>query len=95
MGTQEINGHIAPQDLEGSYLPRYLFQKQKPPTLDDLLLDAKTIPSSQVNSFQGGQGPNNHLKKNLIDHLNIFKSHVQQIFQSPYKLSDLLECINV
>ncbi len=27
LGTQEINFHIAPQDLEGSYLPRYSFQK--------------------------------------------------------------------
>jgi hypothetical protein len=41
------------------------------------------------------RGPNTHLKKNLIDHLNIFKSHVRQIFQSLYKLSDLLECIHV
>jgi hypothetical protein len=41
------------------------------------------------------QGPNNHLQKNLIDHLNIFEYHVQQIFQPPYKLSDFLECIHV
>jgi hypothetical protein len=25
--TQKINVHIGPQDLEGSFLPKYLFQK--------------------------------------------------------------------
>jgi hypothetical protein len=54
LGTQKINVHIVPQDLEGSFLPKYSFQKRKPPTLDDLPTNAKTIPSCQVNFLQGG-----------------------------------------